>query len=379
MWRTSLKARFPFLEKGLCHNPELGHNVYSNYRIGYLEILDALFRELYSYACKGIEVKVRETSADLFRFQSLISELEFARYFAENGMQVELLSSNALQGRKPPDIWVGSESKEYFVEVKNIQLDDEAYTFGTRIAEALNSLGMSFMVVVRSSSLLSTPSYKYQARDRKEKDCDVALREFREKIESTSLVPSPAAITTSIADIELHPTTRGKSYLGIGAMKEAIREPPDYKERIRYDIVRKSEKRDVWTGKELDKFYIIAIDDDSLFFYIDAYNIQLFGNATCYSYPLKVPDVRLEYKIENAIRNGWEDYLKRMCVLRINRTVIPENERGMFFVEPSMSNVTAVLVKHTDNFHLLANPVAEERINNPYILDELKGCSTGWE
>ena len=374
-----MKARFPFLEKGLSHNPELKQTVYSDYPIGYLEILDTLFRELYRHAYQGVEVKVCETSAHLFRFQSLISEFEFARYFAGNGMQVELLSSNAFQGRKPPDMWVRSGSQEYYVEVKNIQLDDEDYTFGTRIAEALNSLGMSYMVAIRSSSLLSTPSYKYQARDRKEKDCDAALVEFKEKIETTSLVTPPVLITTSVADIELHPTTKGKSYLGIGAMKEAIGVPPEYKERIRYDILQKSEKRDVWTGKELDKFYIVAIDDDSLMFYIDKYNGQLFGNATYYCYPLKVPDVKINSRIENAIKNGWEDYLKKMCVLRNDRSIIPENERGMFFVEPSMRNVTAVLVKHRDSFYLLANPVAEERINNPLILDELKGCLTGWE
>lgn len=166
MGEPKLKPELLFLEKGLCNNSELKQTVYDNYRIEYLKILEKLFEELYSCACKGIEVKMYETS-DLFRFQSLISELEFARYFTRNKMQVELLSNNAFQGRKAPDMWVGSDSIEYFVEVKNIQFDEEDYTFGTKVAEALNSLGMSFMVVVKSSSLLSTPSYKYQAKDQK--------------------------------------------------------------------------------------------------------------------------------------------------------------------------------------------------------------------
>lgn len=371
--------KLTFLERGLSKNSELKQKVYSNYRIGYLKILEKLFEELYGCACKGIEVKVQETSADLFRFQSLIAELEFARYFARNRMQVELLSDNVFEGRKAPDMGIRSDSEEYFVEVKNIQLDEENYIFGTKIVEALNSLGMSFMVVIKSSSLLSTPSYRYQTREQKEKSCEIALSELRSQLKKTSSTVTPVVITTMVADVELHSTKKGKSYLGISAMKEAISEPPEYKERIRYDILQKSKKREDWTGNELDRFYIVAIDDNSVFFYIDRYNVELFGNASYYCYPLTVPKPKIDSEIDTAIKNGWEEYLKRMCVLCNNRSVIPENERGMFFTEPSMKNVTAVLVRNRDRVYLLANPLAEEKINNPAVLRELKGCLIGWE
>jgi len=371
--------QFPYLERGLGKNSELKRKVYSNYRTGYLKILEKLFEELYSCACKGIEVKVHETSADLFRFQSLISELEFARYFARNKMKVELLSNNAFQGRKAPDMWIVGDSKQYFVEVKNIQLDDEDYNFGSKVAEALNSLGTSFMVVLKSSSRLSTPSYKYQGKAQKEKECETALKEFKAKLKDISTSVTPVLIPTMVADIELHSTEKDKSYVGISTMKRATFEPPDYKERIRYDILQKSKKRADWTGNELDKFYIVAIDDDSLFFYIDRYNVELFGNATYYCYPLKVPKVKMDHDIEHATKKGWEEYLRKMCILRNNRSIIPKNERGMFFTEPPIRNVTAVLVKHRDSFFLLANPLAEERINNPAVLRELKDCLVGWE
>lgn len=376
---NSSENQFPFLERELSKNSELKQKVYSNYRTGYLKILEKLFEELYSCACKGVEAKVHETSADLFRFQSLISELEFARYFARNKMKVELLSSNAFQGRKAPDMWIVGDSKQYFVEVKNIQLDDEDYNFGSKVAEALNSIGMSFMIIVKSSSRLSTPSYKYQGKEQKEKECEKALKEFKTKLKDVSSSITPFLIPTMVADIELHSTKKGKSYLGISTMKTATSEPPDYKERIRYDLLQKSRKREDWTGNELDKFYIVAIDDNSIFFYIDRYNVELFGNATYYCYPLKVPKVKMGHDIENAIKKGWEEYLRKMCILCNDRSVIPENERGMFFAKPSMRNVTAILVKHRDSFFLLANPLADERINNPDVLRELKGCSIGWE
>lgn len=374
-----MKKETPHLAEALKNNVELKQIVLASYRSKYLKILDELFQELSSSPCEGVETKIRETSPDTFRFQSLISELEFARYFIRNNMKVELLSNNAFGGRKPPDMWVGSDSKEYFVEVKNIQLGDEEYDFGTEIAKALNSLCMSFMVVVKSSTQLSTPTYKYQTREQKKRDCERALCEFTDKLRDMPTMTSIFTVTTAIADIELHPTNMGKSYFGIGTMKQAIGEPPDYKERIRYDVLQKSKKREKWVGRELDRFYIIGVDDNSLFFDIDRYNEDFFGAATYFVHPLPVPEAKMNSEIENAVNSGWAGYLKRMCVLRNDRTVIPDGNRGMFFNEPSMRNVTGILVMHRDTLYLLANPLAEKRTNNIGILTELKSCKVGWE
>lgn len=346
-------------------------------KAGYLQYLDELFENLYEGSCKGIEIKVNET-CQLSRLGSLVSELEFARYFVRNNNVVQLLANNVFQGRRSPDMLVSGESKEYFVEVKNIEFDDEDYDFGTKIAEILNGLGMFFMVVVKSESLLSTPAYKYQSRDRKEEQCGKALEEFKDKLQN---LPDIATIgfRTSVADVELHPTKLGKSYLGIGTMLEAISEPPEYKERIRYDILQKSRKREDWTGDELSKLYILAIDDNSMFFYADRYNMELFGNCAYYSPPLQVPDIPVSNIISDAIKQGWKDYLIKMCVLRNGRSIISDNERGMLFTEPALKNVTAILVRHGSNFHLLADPFADAKINDASILTELKGCIIGWE
>lgn len=375
---SKLTMQFPFLDKGLSSNSELKNEVYTTQRAEYLKYLDKLFEELYNGSCKDIEIKVNETS-DLFRFKSLISELEFARYFIRNKMQVELLPNNVFQGRRAPDMLVFGDLKEYFVEVKNIQFDDESYDFGSEIAETLNALGMSFMVIVKSSSLLSTPAYKYQTKDQKEKECRDAINEFKDKMKKIPLGSPTISISIKIADIELHLTKKGKSYLGINTMLQAISEPPEYKERIKYDILQKSRKREDWTGDELSKFYIVAIDDDSMFFYIDRYNADLFGDATYYCPPLSVPDTTIDATIDYALKHGWKEYLIKMCVLRNNRSVIPENKRCMLFTEPAIKNVTAILIRHRSKFHLLANPFADEKINNANIIAELKGCLVGWE
>lgn len=367
-----------FLEKGLSSNSELKNKVLITQNAEYLKYLDELFEELSRSSCKGIQVKVNETS-DLFRFQALVSELEFARYFLRNKMQVMFLPNDVFQGRRAPDMIVSDNSKEYFVEVKNIQLDDEAWNFGTKVAQILNGLGMSFMVVIKSSNVLATPAYRYQTKDQKEQSCEASLEEFKEKLKTISLDSSIASIETTIAKIELHQTDKGKSYLGISTMQEAISEPPEYKERIRYDIIQKSKKREDWLGDELTRFYILAIDDNSMFFPADAYNVELFGHATFYVSPLPVPEIKLDTNIHYALKHGWKEYLVKMCVLRNDRSVIPENKRGMLFTEPAMKNVTAILVKHRRKFLLFANPFADEKINNPNILVELPDCHIGWE
>lgn len=373
-----MTSQFPSLEKGLSTNSELKDEVFTTQKAGYLKYLDELFENLYNGSCKGIEIKVNET-CQLSKLGSLVSELEFARYFVRNKTAVQLLANNVFQGRRSPDMLVLGESKEYFVEVKNIEFDDEDYDFGTKIAEILNDLGIFFMVVVKSGSLLSTPAYKYQSRDQKEEQCSKALEEFKDKLKNLPPDTTTINIHTSVADVELHPTKLGKSYLGIGTMLQAISEPPEYKERIRYDILQKSRKREDWTGDELSKLYILAIDDNSMFFYVDRYNMELFGNCAYYSPPLPVPDIPVNNIIGDAIKQGWKDYLIKMCILRNNRSVIPENERGMLFTEPAMKNVTTILVRHGSNFHLLANPFADAKINDANILAELKGCIIGWE
>lgn len=368
---------YPSLDKGLSSNSILSKLVYESYKNGFLKFLDNLFSELTGGPCKGIDNKVLETS-DLPRFQSLVSELEFARYFVLKKWPVELLASNVFSGRKAPDMLVAGSSKEYFVEVKNIQFDEEEHSFGAAIADILNSEGMSFMVVIKSSSELSTPAYKYQTKDQKETVAKKAIDEFKSKLNAVSKTKENT-VNTAVAEIELHPTQKGKSYLGITAMKEAISMPNEYSERIKYDILLKSSKRNDWVGTELDKPYLVAIDDPSTFFDTDWYNIILFGPSTEFYPPLPIPEPTIDATIQHAIDLGWKEYLTKMCILRNNRSIIEDHQRGIFYNQAPMKNVTAIMVRHQTNFYLIVNPFAEDRINCPNILTEMADCIVGWE
>jgi predicted house-cleaning noncanonical NTP pyrophosphatase (MazG superfamily) len=368
-------TKLPFLERALTNNARLCDIITANdFNTTYLE---ALFRELFENSCEGIESKVAETRPDIIGFLSLLSELEFAKYFLRRKMKVKLLSCNDFERRSPPDIWVHSCSKEYLVEVKNIEEDEITYFLGRKIASILNSQGHSFMIIVSSSNSMSIPTYSHETRGEKEKHLQSILEEFREKIKSISPSSLPITIRTPFLDVELHETKSKKSYLGGRTMNEAVGEPNDYRERIKFDVRQKAKKRNKWLEEERDKPYIIALDSESMFFHLDRFNAELFGNATTYQY--RVPETKTNHEIEEAVKKGWKEYLRKMRILQVDRTVIPENERGLFFTDPATKNVSAVLLMHQQTFYILANPLADSRINDPTILQDFADCFCGWE
>ena len=363
------------LRKALQSNSELCDLIFSESNSEYLKYLDLLFKELYDRSCTGIEIKISETSPDLYRFHSLISELEFARFFLENNMEVKLLSDNAFESRSPPDMYV-SNSNDYFVEVKNIQHDEIDYGFGLQISNILNSKGESYMIVIKPSSDLSTPTFRYEEKYEKEKYLNKVLDEFSSQLHVLKNSTPPHHIITSYAEIELHEAKKDKSHLGMGIFS-SFAEPSSYGERIKYDVLQKAKKRSKWVANELIKKYIVAIDDESTLFYQDKYNIKLFGHAT--HHLGVIPDITLSREIKNAINNGWEKYLRKMNVLLNDKTVILEDNRGLFFTEPNTKNITALLVRNKNRYYLIANPFANSKINNPDIFNEFKNCITGWE
>ena len=134
-------TQFKYLDKGLSSNSSLGALANANHNSTYRGVLDQLFCDLYNSKCSGIDIKINEV-CDLLRFEGLVSELQFARYFAlAKKWQVDLLASNAFGNRRAPDMVVTSSARKYFVEVKNIQFDAEEHTFGIMAATMVNQKG----------------------------------------------------------------------------------------------------------------------------------------------------------------------------------------------------------------------------------------------
>jgi hypothetical protein len=338
-----------------------------------------LFSDLYeSNLCSGIDTKAKEVN-DLLRFEGLVSELQFARYFSVvKRWEVSLLGNNAFGERKVPDMEVTSFIRKYYIEVKNIQYDAAEHQFATRIIQLLNDQGRRFMVVLKSLSALATQAFWYQTRKEKERQIQEALIEFKAVLDKIPSSSEKVTISTSIADVELLLTKKEKSFLGITST-EVITEPEDYGPRIVYDIIVKCNKRNDWQNGELETPYLIAIDDPSwMFDEACRYNIELFGKSTYFAGFSPVPDPTIDVNVKDALALGWKNYLLEMHILRNGRSVIEDKDRGKLFTESRLTNFTALLIRHSQAFYLLANPFSDNRINKPDILTEFSDCKTGW-
>jgi hypothetical protein len=361
----------PFLQKALQNDPRFYEIIKANeLNETYLE---QLFSELFSSSCEGIETKVAETRSGLLGFKSLLSELEFARYFTSKKLKVRLLSCNDFGQRDPPDIWVHNGSKEYWVEVKNIQDDETTQFIAKGIAKILNAQNLAFAVSVTSSPSLSIPTYFFDTRREKENLVQPILDEFKEKLDVCARSP-PITITTSSAVVQLYKTKFKESYFATATAGST--EPSDYGKRIKTDVLYKAEKRTKWSGEELEKPYIVAIDDESWFFDSIRYNVVLFGNATT-NYP-RVLETNVDREIQEAANKGWREYLKRMHIIEAPIGQIPDDKRGLFFTDTITKNISAVLVTSQQKFYIFANPLTDDRINDPAILEDFEDCISGW-
>lgn len=394
-----MEPLYPCLETCLSVNQALKKVIFDTYQDNaeYLTYLNDLFRELLNGSVQGVDVKIKETKPKivdseedpLFHFRSLISELEFARFFVKSNMSVELLPSDAFNGRKSPDMLIKNSHQNYFVEVKNMRIDSEAWNFGLKIAEILNKKGLKYMVTISSSNKLSMPSYMHASISQKEKSKRQALIQFEENLDNIPDNLQEIKLTTEIADVELRHTTKNKSFLGISTMQEAISQPDEYNARIRYDITNKCGKRVQWVNDELTIPYIIAIDDESWLFTIDTYNGILYGDAESKALLVNgkfincLPECGegfIDEEISMAIKRGWNGYLISMCILPNGYSLIPKEKRGLFFNEAMTKNSSAILVrKHNNTYYLLANPFADEKINCLRVLQDFRNCKTGWE
>jgi hypothetical protein len=367
-------TKFPYLERAL-QNKARFHDIIAANKLN-KDYLEGLFRALFENSCEGVDRKVTEARSDLLGFFSLLSELEFARYFIRRKMEVKLLSCNDFEKRSPPDIWVHDESKEFWVEVKNISEDRTIFFLGRKIASILNSQGLSFAITIDSSELRLVPAYSYDTRKEREELVMPILEEFKEKIKELSSRSPSTTIRTSSVDFHLYETKFKKSFMA--GRVEGLGEPTNYGKRIRRDVLKKSENRDKWRGEELDKPYIVAIDTEPMLSSIDCFNTELYGHATVYEEG-KTPQTGTNHEIEKAVSKGWKEYLEKMRILPFNGLVIPENERGLFVTDPTTKNISAVLAMRQQTFYILANPFADNTINSPIILQDFADCRSGWD
>src|SRR5665647_220699 len=141
----------------LDHNPELRDTFLRKFqgRNEYISILDNLISFFIHTHRHMLIVKIKETNS-LKKFNSLISELNAAKIFAQNGCEIDLLSDDYFKNASP-DILCKCSYFSFYVEVT--QLSDSEPTL--KIVEELRKLlrDKPFVARVEFNDLLSPPCF----------------------------------------------------------------------------------------------------------------------------------------------------------------------------------------------------------------------------
>lgn len=98
-------------------------------------------------------------------------------------------------------------------------------------------------------------------------------------------------------------------------------------------------------------------------------NNVLIGITTYVPTNLPMPQVQLNPQIKQAIKKGWEPFLKKEGIIAYNRIYLPCCKQGIYLRDARMKNVAGVIiVRKSDDFHFVPNPFVADEINDPCMV-----------
>lgn len=180
---------------------------------GYWRYLNELVAFLRSKDVSQIQQKLRDAN-DLLKFHSIVSELDFARVFAERGKAVTLLPDSFFGKAPSPDMLVKDEKREAFVEVKRLTEDDSELLIVDFLRDFLNDPNKKYRVDTTLSRELSVPLTSGKERRRKESIVHKIVTEFPTIFESTRRSTLSILFEIEGVEFELHPSNLDKGYPG---------------------------------------------------------------------------------------------------------------------------------------------------------------------
>lgn len=172
-----MQSKYHNLSLSLNLNTELKSKLFETYKSkhNYLLGLDSLINELKNLSCNNIQKTIEDVD-NLYKFDSIISELEIGKYLAGNGMNVEFLSDDYFGKNPSPEILCKNEYFNSYVEVTKIS-ESEAIV---RIIDSLRVLlkNLPYRVDAKLKSVLSLP--KLRGKERKIQDdlVDISLKQL---------------------------------------------------------------------------------------------------------------------------------------------------------------------------------------------------------
>lgn len=380
---------YPNLTWSLISNEQLKTILFETYqdKPRYLLKLDKLIFDLKNSKCENIQQKMKEVNVDLDKFESIISELETARFLTRSGMKVELLSDNYFGGRQSPDILYKYDNLESYIEVTRVGELKSISGLFDYIRILVNDL--PYRVDMELKNDLSLPRLDGKERDIQDELVKVSLKAFENILKSKYFTEFPVIIETDGIIFKIYLTISGKGYPGV-INSEVIKVPVDnligyIKSKI---LIKKAKKRDDFRDEHRMLFYVIALDSKESS--IDELDIDklLYGQThglgeNILGFPKekyerwkqnewniiisRVMNKPTWQQIEQAKANGWESFL-------IDKYLIPNNyanrtEDGIFLSEPDLKNVSGVLFKNKWNeiYTFYPNPFCHSEINSPDI------------
>ena len=367
----------------LDNNPELRDTFLRKFqgKNEYLSILDNLVSFFIPAHRDMLIVKIKETNS-LKKFNSLMSELNAAKIFAQKGCEINLLSDDYFKNASP-DILCKCSNFSFYVEVT--QLSDSEPTL--KIIEELRELlrDKPFVARVVFNHLLSPPCFSGAERYGQDQILEKSMDQFRKELKSLTPEPQDHEIITDGIKFSL-------SYSGripgiVGSFSSSYKFPEDLFEKYAtYRLLEKAKKRESFEGSERNYPYIltfasenISIDDidfkDLLYgctleiFVFQSEDAEMVRQSTILRdkdwediLNNKNKHIPKWQEIEAAANCGWNDFLTRIHYIPNNYTYL--TKEGLFLSEPLMKNVSGILlIRKSTEPHFYPNPFCEPEIS----------------
>ena len=366
---------YPNLTWALSLNPKLQEMFFEEYNsnASYLSQLEELILELKSLKCKGIQEEIKDVS-DLYKFNSIVSELEIAQILAKNGTEATLLPDDYFQS-KSPDILCENDIINSYIEVTRLSGND--YLLNPIITYLKDFLKNNpYRIDVTLKKNLSIPKVNGSERGQQEQLVELSLKEFEDKFKISTLSEFPFEIDTTDITFKIYETNSGNGYTGIITLELVTIPSKTLCEYVKDRLIKKAIKRNYFEDIHRTYPYILAFDCDE--WSIDASDINrlLYGVITVIaSTPNqwrenewnkiitdKERNIPKWNEIDTASKNGWGDLLNEKCLIPNNYSYL--SEEGIFLSEQLMKNVCGVLFRDKlDNVSFYPNPFCSIEIN----------------
>jgi len=297
--------------------------------------------------------------SDSRKFESACSELEIARVLCDGGKQVQLLLDSSMgPGKSSPDLLVtDANGRQSFVEVTRFNDDELATIIMDGLNDFLRSQPASYQVDISIPDWLSIPVTGYRSMRERIDKANRVVDSFRQQFGSSS--PPPSQITAEEVVFSVSPSNHPTGFVRL--VNYALVTVPDfmYVSRLRFLVALKARKRQSWTGVDLSKPYVIAIDTEQTYFEEDHLTEAVLGYTV-------TEHISPDPKVQVASQCGWLQFLRSKYLIVDDRIYVASF--GIFLSDPACENVSGVIVKKNQDVWFEPNPFAAQSINDPRLV-----------